>query len=291
MDSLSGINGSRPSPPRARKMARRDSSISLEEGPAVPKERQTPQTYRVSRDRATYDPAKPPLLFLHPHELQSPSKTRGTTPEDGCPLLPSEPSVPSSPSVITPMEAYLRCDESHEMVSVRLCADVPAHMGPRATPPPKSDDALPESSSPEASSWQMIDEEEEQLNLSLFVAPETQDGEKAPCTPMLQPTLGQPVASSPTVPVDTEIEINSDPPTSPDSGISDLSLSAALSTGQIRGHRPLEADPDEVGDHEIPTGRFLKDAGKAKPTRVFKPLKIRRSRTELKVVRERRKKA
>ncbi|KAM5355101.1 hypothetical protein ACJ41O_001747 [Fusarium nematophilum] len=254
MDPLCGIDGSRPSPPRNGTVARRDSSISLEDG-VVQGERylfseqhivgiltcasRLPPQMRPPKGKSTYDPSKPPLPLLRPHEPQSPTKSRGVSPEDGCLLLSSEPNLSSSPpSAFSPMQAYLQREESHEKRAVNLgdapltdAADRPRDMDPK----------------PPSSSWVLLDKDRDADSL-----PAPKDTAEKPCTPELHPV------TPPVIVGDLEPASDGRRLESPDSGISDLSLSG--------GHHPplgqhllglglIEIDPDGRGEEDEVTLR------------------------------------
>ncbi|OBS20489.1 hypothetical protein FPOA_06857 [Fusarium poae] len=97
MDLLSGVGGCCASTDKVESAARRDSSISLEDG-----------AYK----RHTPEPVKSPLSF----DLGIFEEPRENRHE---PTLPA-PSPTSSSSVVAPMDVYLRCDESHESRMMRL---------------------------------------------------------------------------------------------------------------------------------------------------------------------------
>ncbi|KAI8691900.1 hypothetical protein NCS56_00183600 [Fusarium sp. Ph1] len=193
MDPLCGIDGSRPSPPRSRKMARRDSSISLEEGP-VPVERHTPQTHH-SGDKGVFDSAKPPLLLIRPHELQTPTTIREVSPEDGCPLLPSEPSLPSSPTVTAPMDVFLGYEDSHEKMRAGGVTPV------KAAAQVKQLSSEPATSSLGAFSWQHPSDDED-VDPSQSDEARLRNHDTMPRTPVLQPVAGRAMTDSSYVMVD-----------------------------------------------------------------------------------------
>ncbi|KAF5234144.1 hypothetical protein FAUST_7795 [Fusarium austroamericanum] len=99
MDLLSGVGGCCSSTDKVESLARRDSSISLDDG-----------AYK----RRTPEPVKSPLSF-----------DLGIFDEPNLhgPTLPT-PSIASSPSVVAPMDVYLRCDESHESRMIRFSGTV-----------------------------------------------------------------------------------------------------------------------------------------------------------------------
>ncbi|UPK98912.1 hypothetical protein LCI18_009847 [Fusarium solani-melongenae] len=191
MDPLCGIDGSRPSPPRSRKMARRDSSISLEDGP-VPVKRHSPQTHH-SGDKGTFDSAKSPLPLLRPQELQTPTTIREASPEDGCPLLPSEPSLPSSPTVTAPLDVFLRYEDSHEKMRVGGVAPV------KTAAQVKQLTSESAASSLGTSSWQRPSDDDDP---SLSDEARLGRHDKMPRTPVLQPVAGRAMTESSYVMVD-----------------------------------------------------------------------------------------
>ncbi|KAJ4308689.1 hypothetical protein N0V84_011955 [Fusarium piperis] len=165
-------------------MARRGSSISLEEGP-VPAE----------RDKGIFDSKRPPLLLFRPHELQTPTTIREASPEDGCPLLPSEPSLPSSPTVTAPMDVFLGYEDSHEKMRVGGVAPM------RAAAQVKQLSSKPAVSSLGTSSWQHASDDEDVGPSSSDEARLRNHG-KAPRTPVLQPTVGRAMTDSSYIMVD-----------------------------------------------------------------------------------------
>ncbi|EEU48245.1 uncharacterized protein NECHADRAFT_75625 [Fusarium vanettenii 77-13-4] len=224
MDPLCGIDGSRPSPPRSRKMARRDSSISLEEGP-VPVERHSPQTHH-SKDKGVFDSAKSPLPLLRPHELQTPTTIREASPEDGCPLLPSEPSIPSSPTVTAPMDVFLVYEDDHEKMRA-------GGVAPAKAAQVKQLRSEPAASSLGTSSWQHPSDDD--VDPSLSDEAQLSDHDKMPRTPVLQPIAGRAMTESssyvmvgmiPSEPIEAE----DDPSEMPDPSIQTTSTSEALGT-------------------------------------------------------------
>ncbi|RGP72414.1 hypothetical protein FLONG3_6810 [Fusarium longipes] len=100
MDLLSGVGGCCSSTERVESMTRRSSSISLEDG-----------AYKGH----TSEPVK---SLLSSFDLRMFEEQRGSSPEYGC-TLPA-PSLASSPSVVAPMEVYLRCEESHKTRMMRV---------------------------------------------------------------------------------------------------------------------------------------------------------------------------
>ncbi|KAM0441292.1 hypothetical protein ACHAPT_000601 [Fusarium lateritium] len=222
-------------------MARRGSSISLEEGP-VPAERHSPQTQH-SEDKSVYDPAKPPLLLFRPHELQTPTTIREASPEDGCPLLPSEPSLPSSPLVTAPMDVFLEYEDSHEMMRLGGVAPMKAAAQAKQLSPELAESSLA------SSSWQHMSDDVDPSPSDEAVP--SKHG-KAPCAPVLKPTAtsqAKTESSSSYVNVDMipvgPIEVEDNPPETPDADIPNLSLSArelleasgSLDVGVLRQYR------------------------------------------------------
>lgn len=83
--------------------------------------RKTPPSSMANGCRSySYNPEKPPLLPLRPHELYCPYMIREPSPEDGCPLFPkdSSPSPPPTTGVL-PLQAYLDRDEKYENLLMR----------------------------------------------------------------------------------------------------------------------------------------------------------------------------
>ncbi|KAI8685087.1 hypothetical protein NCS57_00176700 [Fusarium keratoplasticum] len=226
MDPLCGIDGSRPSPPRSRKMARRDSSISLEEGP-VPVERHSPQTHH-SKDKGAFDSAKSPLPLLRPHELQTPTTIREASPEDGCPLLPSEPSLPSSPMVTAPMDVFLGYEDSHE--KMRVGGVAPAKTAAQV----KQLRSEPAASSLGTSSWQHPSDDDVDPSLSDEARPGGHG--KAPQTPVLQPIAGRAMTESSSYDMipSEPLEAEDDPLEMPDPSIQIMCTSNGIDGGGIR---------------------------------------------------------
>ncbi|KAF4977248.1 hypothetical protein FZEAL_6212 [Fusarium zealandicum] len=181
------------------------------------------QEYRGKSTAGTYDPAKSPLLPLHPHELRSIDKSRGSTPESACPLLPLDPGLSSSPLPITQMEAYLRSEESHEMRLINLDAAVPVNVASGASQAREAEGIATESQSWDTSSWAIINED-----LDSFP-----HQEKRPGTPQIQPAIPHAKADAPVV-TGPIMEADDNMPQSSDSGISDLSLSAFPAPGLCR---------------------------------------------------------
>ncbi|KAH7260804.1 uncharacterized protein BKA55DRAFT_686383 [Fusarium redolens] len=188
MHLLSGVGGSCEPTDRVNNVPRRDSSISLEES-------------AYKRDNP--DPSRNTLVPLESQKIEDRHEPSS---EHGC-TLPT-PSLPSSPSVVAPMDAYLRCGESLEARLIRLGAILSQD---RQTSEPENI-----SLSPEASSWDVVN------------TPQTLD-QKVPSTPLLQPTQGpkttdlQPTTTDPDIEVIGRISVDS-------KSVSDLLLSGASQT-------------------------------------------------------------
>ncbi|RSM18762.1 hypothetical protein CDV31_002482 [Fusarium ambrosium] len=203
-------------------MARRDSSISLEEGP-VPVERHSPQAHH-SGDKV-FDSAKPPLLLIHPQELHTPTTIREESPEDGCPLLPSQPSLPSSPTVTAPMDVFLVYEDDHE--KMRVGGVDPVKKAARV----KQLRSEPAATSLGTSSWQHASDDED-VGLSLSDEARLHSHDKRPQTPVLQPIAGRATTESPYVMVDLipsePLEAEDGPLEMPGSNIQSMSPCEAL---------------------------------------------------------------
>ncbi|KPM33949.1 hypothetical protein AK830_g12622 [Neonectria ditissima] len=257
MDCLQGIDSSRPSPrpTGSSEPSRRGSSISLEDTTAASKEKLSRQTHRLSGGdliQTPYNSAKSPLLILDPEELRFTNKVRDSSPEDGCPRLSSEPSLPSTPSVTNRLEVYLQDEDKYEM---RM-------MGLQAVPPGESASSAQHVSSnnpsvglSDSSSWQIVDN----------VGP---DLASTPCTPTRQQISGKGrrtedaiTSHRPTTPQGKNFErpynligITPDPnpsacntlPKRPDSSISELSLSAGPPVKRHCG--PIEQGNEDEDD-------------------------------------------
>lgn len=149
--------------------------------------RHSPQTHH-SGDKGAFDSAKSPLPLLRPHELQTPTTIREASPEDGCPLLPSEPSLPSSPTVTAPMDVFLGYEDSHEKMRVGGAAPV------KAAGQVKQLTSEPAASSLGTSSWQHPSDDDVDPSLSDEARPGGHD--KMPRTPVLQPVAGRAMTDS-----------------------------------------------------------------------------------------------
>ncbi|KAJ4266033.1 hypothetical protein NW762_004006 [Fusarium torreyae] len=244
MDLLSGVGGSCPSTARVTNTPRRDSSISLEDSAY---NRHTPDPTMVppydSVVKSIVNRAESPI-FEEPQETSS---------EDGCPLLPSEPSRSSSPSVVAPMEVYLRHEESHELRMMRLGSVTPKGMlsqGKRKSEPKD----IP--SVPETSSWQIVD------------GPSTLDQqEKTPSTPVLQPAPSPRPTNSTVDVAGPKVEQEDTPSASSDSDVSELSLSTASHTG---------SGSIDGADAAIEVQRAAKKSKRAVPKTVRKRVRVHR---------------
>jgi hypothetical protein len=204
MHLLSGVGGSCEPTDRVNNVPRRDSSISLEEsaykryvGSLVCRRK------LMVMNRDNPDPSRNTLVPLESQKIEDRHEPSS---EHGC-TLPT-PSLPSSPSVVAPMDAYLRCGESLEARLIRLGAILSQD---RQTSEPENI-----SLSPEASSWDVVN------------TPQTLD-QKVPSTPVLQPTQGpkttdlQPTTTDPDIEVIGRISVDS-------KSVSDLLLSGASQT-------------------------------------------------------------
>ncbi|KAI7771651.1 hypothetical protein LZL87_005927 [Fusarium oxysporum] len=185
MHLLSGVGGSCESTDRVNNVPRRDSSISLEES-------------AYKRDNP--DPSRNTLAPLESQKIEDRHESSS---EHGCthPI----PSPSSSPSVVTPMDVYLRGGESLEARLLRLGAIL--SQGRQMSEPENI------SLSPEASSWDVVN------------TPQTLD-RKVPSTPVLQPTQYpkatglQPTTTDPDIEVVDRMSVDS-------KYVSDLLLSDA----------------------------------------------------------------
>ncbi|KAG5755284.1 hypothetical protein H9Q69_008063 [Fusarium xylarioides] len=145
---LSGVGGSCESTERVNGVARRDSSISLEES-----------AYR----RDNPEPSRTPLVPLESQKIEDrhdPDAGHGCT-------LPI-PSPSSSPSVVAPIDVYLRCGESQSLEARLIGLGAILSQGRQTSEPENI------SPSPEASSWDIVN------------TPQTLE-QKVPSTPVLQP--------------------------------------------------------------------------------------------------------
>ncbi|KAH7001193.1 hypothetical protein EDB80DRAFT_86414 [Ilyonectria destructans] len=245
-----GIDSSRPSPPprpsSSSEPSKRGSSISLEDAAWVSNDHHRDSPSDLTP--AVHDSAKSPLLLLHPQELGFTTEPREVSPEGGCPCLPSEPSTPSTPSVTNRMDVYLREEDRHEMRMVGLPIVMPGEstFQSRHSSPKKS---LGQSLS-DGSSWQIIDKYGED--------------QASPSRPISRPDKEPPIDETPTSPRPTTPQDNTFErmttligitpesnqsawnkfPNSPDSGISDLSLSAGA---PAKRHRE-SIDAEQAGD-------------------------------------------
>ncbi|CAG7562696.1 unnamed protein product [Fusarium equiseti] len=130
MSLLSGIGGSCLETEKVRSGTRRDSSISLEDDAS---KRHSPERVKSS---------------LVSFNLRMFDEPQGISAEYGC--LPT-PSPASSPSVVAPMDVYLRREDSHEYRMMRFSGCIPSQdkpvSGARDIPP-------------ETSSWELVGEPE-----------------------------------------------------------------------------------------------------------------------------------
>lgn len=148
--------------------------------------RHSPQA-RQYKDKGVFDSAKPPLLLIRPHELQTPTTIREASPEDGCPLLPSDPSLPSSPTVTAPMDVFLGYEDSHEKMRVGGVAPV------KAAAQVKQLTSEPAALSLGTSSWQHPSDDDVDPSLSDEAR---LGGHDMPRTPVLQPVGGRAMTDS-----------------------------------------------------------------------------------------------
>lgn len=148
--------------------------------------RHSPQTHH-SKDKGVFDSAKSPLPLLRPHELQTPTTIREASPEDGCPLLPSEPSIPSSPTVTAPMDVFLVYEDDHEKMRAGGVAPVKAAQVKQLR-------SEPAASSLGTSSWQHPSDDD--VDPSLSDEARLRNHDKMPRTPVLQPIAGRAMTES-----------------------------------------------------------------------------------------------
>ena len=180
----------------------------------------TPQTHH-SKDNGVFDSAKSPLHLLRPHELHTPTTIRETSPEDGCPLLPSEPSIPSSPTVTAPMDVFLVYEDDHEKMRAGGVAPIKAAQVKQLR-------SEPAASSLGTSSWQHPSDDG--VDPSLSDEARLGDHDKMPRTPVLQPVTGRAMTESSSyvmIPLGP-IEPEDDPSEILDASISDMPPSKAL---------------------------------------------------------------
>ncbi|KAF5552326.1 hypothetical protein FPHYL_8974 [Fusarium phyllophilum] len=222
---LSGVGGSCESTERVNGVARRDSSISLEES-------------AYKRDNP-----EPSRNTLAPHGSQKIEDRHDPNAGHGCTLPVPSPS--SSPSVVAPIDVYLRCGESLEARLIRLDAILSQA---RQTSEPENI-----SPSPEASSWDTVN------------TPQTLE-QKVPSTPVLQPAQGpkttdhQPTTTDPDVEVGDKISVDS-------KTVSDLLLSDAS-----------QATSETADSHKevvIQYRNTVKRARREDNSRVYKKLRAR----------------
>jgi hypothetical protein len=204
---LSGVGGSCGSTERVNGVARRDSSISLEEN-AFKRyvERLVCRRGLIVVNRDNPETSGNTLV---PVESQKIEDSHDPDAEHGCTLPIPSPS--SSSSVVAPIDVYLRCGESLETRLIRL--DAILSQGRQTTEPENM------SLSPEASSLDIV-------NTS-----QTLD-QKVPSTPALQPIQGpkttdlQPTTKNPDVDMGDKISVDS-------KTVSDLLLSDASQPASV----------------------------------------------------------
>ncbi|KAH7239334.1 hypothetical protein BKA59DRAFT_515610 [Fusarium tricinctum] len=191
MDPLYGVGGSCASTEQVRNGPRRDSSISLDD---------------IAYKRCVSEPAKSPLA---PLKLQCLEEPRETTIGLECSLPVPSTGSSSSSSVITPMEVYLQCDESHGSRMMRLGCTI-LDQGKQTSEPREI------SPSPETCSWEIVN----------YPIP---PGQQLPSSPMLQPALNSKATDvRPTKTTDSKVEPEDLLSVCSDSEMSELSLPVAL---------------------------------------------------------------
>ncbi|KAM0245530.1 hypothetical protein ACHAP5_005337 [Fusarium lateritium] len=192
MDPLYGVGGSCASTEQVRNGPRRDSSISLDD---------------AAYKRYVPEPARSPPV---PLELRRLGEPRERNIEHECSL--PVPSTGSLSSVVTPMEVYLQCDESHESRMMRLGGTI-LEQGKQTSEPRE----IPPSS--ETSSWEVVNYP-------------TTPGQEVPNTPMLQPALNSKATDmKSTKSTDSKVEPEDHLSVRSDSEMSELSLPVSLRAG------------------------------------------------------------
>ncbi|CEI68240.1 hypothetical protein FVEN_g11808 [Fusarium venenatum] len=221
MDLLSGIGGSCASTDKVESVTRRDSSISLEDG-----------AYK----RHTPEPVKSLLsfdlgIFEEPRESPHYEHT-----------LPA-PSPASSPSVVAPMDVYLRCDESHGFRMLRLSGTALQQ---------DKNTQLDDMSPAETSSWE-------------FIHPA-----QIPNTPVLQPALSPKSAATPSADPCRPRGLKSIPSGSDMSGL-------ALSVDSQPLSDDTEAYEEAIAEYKLASKRYRHASPRtSKRPRVYKDLPRRR---------------
>ncbi|KAH7156653.1 hypothetical protein EDB81DRAFT_757094 [Dactylonectria macrodidyma] len=251
---IRGISPSRPSQPRpgSRDSSSSHTSISLEDTTYIPED--LLPNHESPQPRPTpppYNPAKSPLLLFQPQETYFTTRTREPSPEDGCPRLPSVPSSPSTPSVTNPMELYLQDDNPTENRMVRLQAMTRGQSVslPRQSSPKQ---VLAQSSS-DLSSWQMVDEAggHQTCNSGPSSHPRkahrVEESNPSPRPATHQKIMFEEMTKVNDITAESSQSAWEKLPASPDSGISDLCLSAGASAKRQRGSSDeAQADKAEV---------------------------------------------
>ncbi|KAI1062236.1 hypothetical protein LB506_006393 [Fusarium annulatum] len=171
---LSGVGGSCESTERVNSVARRDSSISLEESAYT---RGNPESTRT------------PLVPLESQKIEG---CHDPNAGHGCTLPVPSPS--SSPSVGTPIDVYLRCGESLEARLTRL--DAILSQGRQTSEPENI------SLSPEGSSWDVI-------NTPQTLEPKVPSTPVLQPTQLPKATDLQPTTTDPDVEVGDKISVDS----------------------------------------------------------------------------------
>ncbi|UNI23025.1 hypothetical protein JDV02_008868 [Purpureocillium takamizusanense] len=129
MDDLRGISGACSQPSRGTK-PRRASSISLDPhvlGAVQPRHVASVSSMPPKRQSSS-GPAKSPLLLMRPQELHFVDGKSPSSPGEGCPLLPTEPS-PEPPS-LSPLQGWMVNKSGRELRMLGL--PDPPGMGGRA---------------------------------------------------------------------------------------------------------------------------------------------------------------
>ncbi|KAF5650906.1 hypothetical protein F25303_4284 [Fusarium sp. NRRL 25303] len=225
---LSGVGGSCESTERVNGVARRDSSISLEES-------------AYTRDNP--EPTRTPLAPLESQKIEDchdPDTGHGST-------LPM-PSSSSSPSVGTPIDVYLRCGESLEARLIRL--DAILAQGRQTSEPENI------SLSPEASSWDVV-------NTPQTLEPKVPSTPVLQPTQCPKATHLQPTTTDPDVEVEDKITVDSK--TMSDLLLSDASQMASDNTEykealiEYRNSAKRSGRKERARVHKGPKQRNLKN--------------------------------
>ncbi|SCV45472.1 uncharacterized protein FFB14_08673 [Fusarium fujikuroi] len=225
---LSGVGGSCESTERVNSVARRDSSISLEES-------------AYTRDNP--EPTRTPLV---PLEGQKVEDCHDPDTEHGCTLPMPSPS--SSPSVGTPIDVYLRCGESLEARLTRL--DAILSQGRQTSEPENI------SLSPEVSSWDVV-------NTPQTLEPKVPSTPVLQPTQLPKATDLQPKTTDPDVEVEDKISVDSK--TMSDLLLSDASQMASDNTEykealiEYRNSAKRSGRKERARVHKGPKQRNLKN--------------------------------